>query len=106
MIFASIVGNPEVKYEASQCQSMFLHGVETGLISNIMRTRMRMHLQRPDVTYAELINELDVAVTEESEYNLKLGLGQKGREKLKSPKYSQTLMKDLRSKSLCQKSKR
>ena len=82
VIFASKAENAKVKYEPAQCQSMFLHAVETGLISNTLRTRMRTHLQRPDVTDAELINELNVAVTEESERNLILGLGQKGKAKV------------------------
>ena len=82
VIFASKAENAKVKYEPAQCQSMFLHAVETGLISNTLRTRMRTHLQRPDATDAELINELNVAVTEESERNLKLGLGQKGKAKV------------------------
>ena len=82
VIFASKAENAKVKYEPAQCQSMFLHAVETGLISNTLRTRMRTHLQRPDVTDAELINELNVAVTEESERNLKLGLDQKGKAKV------------------------
>ena len=71
-----------MKYEPAQCQSMFLHAVETGLISNTLRTRMRTYLQQPNVTDAELINELNIAVTEESERNLKLGLGPKGKVKV------------------------
>ena len=43
---------------------------------------MRTHLQQPNVTDAELINELNIAVTEESESNLKLGLGPKGKVKV------------------------
>ena len=80
--FASKAGNSKVKYEPAQCQSMFLHAVETGLISNTLRTRMRTHLQQPNVTDAELINELNIAVTEESERNLKFGLGPKGKVKV------------------------
>ena len=82
VIFASKAGNAKVKYEPAQCQSMFLHAVETGLISNTLRTRMRTHLQRSGVTDAELINELNIAVTVESERNLKLGLGQRGKAKV------------------------
>ena len=82
VIFASKAGNSKVKYEPAQCQSMFLHAVETGFISNTLRTRMRTHLQQPNVTDAELINELNIAVTEESERNLKLGLGPKGKVKV------------------------
>ena len=83
VIFASKAENAKVKYEPAQCQSMFLHAVETGLISNTLRTRMRTHLQRLGVTDAELINELNIAVTEESERNLKLGLGGLGQKKTK-----------------------
>lgn len=82
VIFASKASNAKVRYEPAQCQSMFLHAVETGLISNILRTRMRPHLQKSGVTDAELINELNIAVTEESERNLKLGLGQRGKAKV------------------------
>ena len=82
VIFESKAGNSKVKYEPAQCQSMFLHTVETGLISNTLRTRRRAHLQQPNVTDAELINELNIAVTEESERNLKLGLGPKGKVKV------------------------
>ena len=85
VIFASKVGNAKVRYEPVQCQSMFLHAVETGLISNILRTRMRPHLQNPEVSDAELINELNIAVTEESERNLKLGLGMRGKAKVAQP---------------------
>ena len=82
VIFASKVGNAKVRYEPVQCQSMFLHAVETGLISSILRTRMRPHLQNPGVSDAELINELNIAVTEESERNLQLGLGMRGKAKV------------------------
>lgn len=77
VIFASKVGNSKVRYEPAQCQSTCLHALETGLISNIMRTRMHTHLQRPDVTDAELINKLKVAVTQEYQLNIKLGSGRK-----------------------------
>ena len=76
------MGNSKVKYEPAQYQSMFLHAVETGLFSNTLRTRMRMHLQQPGVTDTELINELNIGVIEESKCNLKLGLGQKGKAKV------------------------
>eukprot|EP00795_Rhopilema_esculentum_P016100 gene16100-biopygen5442 len=43
---------------------------------------MRPHLQRPDVTDAELIQQLNLAGAEESERNAKLGIGQKGKAKV------------------------
>ena len=82
VIFASKVGNAKVRYEPVQCQSTFLHAVETGLIRNILRMRMRPHLQNAGVSDAELINELNIAVTEELERNLKLGLGMRGKAKV------------------------
>eukprot|EP00794_Sanderia_malayensis_P012536 gene12536-13822_t len=78
IIFASKQGG-KLKYDVSQCQSMFLHAIETGLISNTLRTRMRPYLQRPEVTDAELIAQLNLAGAEESERNAKLGIGQKGK---------------------------
>ena len=64
---------------------MFLHALETGLISNNLRSRMRVFIQQPDITDAELIAQLNLAAAEESERNAKLGIGY--REKPKSPKY-------------------
>ena len=82
IIFASKQEGSKLKYDTSQCQSMFLHAIETGLLSNTLRTRMRPHLQRPDVTDAELIQQLNLAGAEESERNAKLGIGQKGKAKV------------------------
>ena len=82
IIFASKQEGSKLKYDTSQCQSMFLHAIETGLLSNTLRTRMRPHLQRPDVTDAELIAQLNLAGAEESERNAKLGIGQRGKTKI------------------------
>ena len=43
---------------------------------------MRPHLQRSDVTDAELIEYLNLAGAEESERNTKLGIGQKGKARM------------------------
>ena len=53
IIFASKQEGSKLKYDTSQCHSMFLHVIETGLLSNSLRTRMRPHLQHPDVTDAK-----------------------------------------------------
>ena len=82
IIFASKQEGSKLKYDTSQCQSMFLHAIETGLLSNTLRTRMRPHLQRPDVTDAELIAQLNLAGAEESQRNAKLGIGQMGKTKV------------------------
>ena len=75
IIFASKQSGARLKYGTEQCQSMFLHALETGLISNTLGSRMRVLLQKPGVTDAELIYELNIAVTEESERSAKLGFG-------------------------------
>ena len=82
IIFASKQEGSKLRYDTSQCQSMFLHAIETGLLSNTLRTRMRPHLQRSDVTDAELIAQLNLAGAEESERNAKLGIGQRGKTKI------------------------
>ena len=71
IIFASKQEGSKLRYDTSQCQSMFLYAIETGLLSNTLRTRMGPHLQRPDITDAELIQQLNLAGAEESERNAK-----------------------------------
>ncbi len=61
---------------------MFLHSIETGLINNTIRNRMRLLLRTPGVTDSELISELNLAVLEKSERNLKLRYGKKGQAKV------------------------
>eukprot|EP00112_Aurelia_sp_Birch-Aquarium-sp1_P008946 Seg200.4 transcript_id=Seg200.4/GoldUCD/mRNA.D3Y31 product="hypothetical protein" protein_id=Seg200.4/GoldUCD/D3Y31 len=55
---------------------------KTGLISNNLRSRMRVFIQQPDITDAELIAQLNLAEAEESERNAKLGIGYKGKAKV------------------------
>ena len=82
IIFASKQEGSKLKYDVSQCQSMFLHALETGLISNNLRSRMRAFIQQPDISDAELIAQLNLAEAEESERNAKLGIGNKGKAKV------------------------
>ena len=91
IIFASHEEHSKLKYDDAQCQSLFLHALETGLISNNLRSRMRPLLKTTDVKDEDLIAELNIAVTEEAERNSKLGLGAKQKAKIaqvekKSPK--------------------
>ena len=114
IIFASKQGGSKLRYDPDQCQSMFLHTIETGLISNTLRSRMRVLLQKQGVTDAELISELNLAVTEESERNAKLGFGrgkakisevqvtppEKGKakvEKKEEPSVTETLLAEIKS---------
>ena len=82
ILFASKQEGSKLKYDVAQCQSMFLHALETGLISNNLRSRMRVFIQQPDITDAELIAQLNLAEAEESERNAKLGIGYKGKVKV------------------------
>ena len=79
ILFASKQEGSRLKYDEHQCQSMFLHALETGLISNNLRSRMRGFIQQPMITDAELIAQLNLAQAEESERNAKLGLSCKGK---------------------------
>ena len=82
IVFASEQENTKLKYDKTQCQNLFLHTIETGLLSNTIRSRMHSFLMKPGVTDAELISQLNTAVTEEAERNSKLGIGQKGKAKV------------------------
>ena len=82
ILFASKQEGTKLKYDATQCQSIFLHALETGLLNNNLRSRMRVFIQQPDITDAELIAQLNLAEAEESERNAKLGIGQKGKAKI------------------------
>ena len=52
---------------------MFLHAVDTGLQDDAIRTRLRPILERPDVQDEDLIQQMNVVVSEETERKSKLG---------------------------------
>ena len=69
---------------------MFLHTIETGLISNTLRGRIRPLLQDIAITDEELISQLNVAVTEEAEPSKKLASNVKVRAKVTQFEQAQT----------------
>ena len=71
IVFASEQEDTKLKYDKTQCQNLFLHTTETGLLSNTIRSRMRTFLLKPGVTDAESIFQLDTAVAEEADRNSK-----------------------------------
>ena len=81
IVFASEQENTKLKYDKTQCQNLFLHTIETSLLSNTIRSRMRSFLLKPGVTDAELISQLNTAVAEKAERNSKLGIGENGKAK-------------------------
>jgi len=52
---------------------MFLHSVDTGLQDEAIRTRLRPVLEKLDVRDEDLIQKMNVVVSEESETKSKMG---------------------------------
>jgi len=73
VLFASQAEGGTVKYESSLVHPLFLHAVETGLQDESVRTKLRPFLQKVDVTDEELMEQINVVVSEESERKGKLG---------------------------------
>ena len=72
IIYASKEANTKLKYDPEHVQSMFLNTIETGLISNTLRGRIRPLLQNVAISDEELISQLNLAVTEGAERSKKL----------------------------------
>ena len=70
ILFTSKQESSRLQYDEHQCQSMFLHALETGLINNNLRSRMRGFIQQPIMMDEELIAQLNLAQAEESEQNV------------------------------------
>lgn len=73
VLFASQAEGGTVKYESSLVHPLFLHAVETGLQDESVRNKLRLFLQKVDVTDEELLEQINVVVSEESERKGKLG---------------------------------
>lgn len=73
VLFASQAEGGTVKYESSLVHPLFLHAVETGLQDESVRNKLRPFLQKVDVTDEELMEQINVVVSEESERKGKLG---------------------------------
>ena len=64
----------ELKYNPSLVQGMFRRAIETGLISDNVHTYSRPYAQDPATTYEDLIQQMQQAVSAETERKKKLGL--------------------------------
>ena len=73
VLFASQAEGGVVKYEPSLVHPLFLHTVETGLQDDSIRNKLRPFLQKTNVTDEELMEQINVVVSEESERKGKLG---------------------------------
>ena len=73
VLFASQAEGGTVKYEPSLVHPLFLHAIETGLQDEAVRNKLRPFLQKAEVTDEELMEQINVVVSEESERKGKLG---------------------------------
>ena len=73
VLFASQAEGGTVKYEPSLVHPLFLHAIETGLQDEAVRNKLQPFLQKAEVTHKELIEQINVVVSEESERKGKLG---------------------------------
>lgn len=73
IMFASKEADAQLKYDPKLVQGMFLHAVDTGLQDEAVRTRLRPFLQTPDIPDEDLIQQMNVIVSEETERKTKLG---------------------------------
>ena len=75
VIFASNASDCGIKYEPALVQSLFTHVVETGLQQESVRAKLRPLLEKKGITDEELMEQLNKAVSAESERNNKMGIG-------------------------------
>ena len=73
ILFASQEVDTQLKYDLKLVQGMFLHAIDTGLQDEAIRIRLRPILEKPDVQDEDLIQQMNVVVSEESERKSKLG---------------------------------
>ena len=73
VLFASQAEGGTVKYEPLLVHPLFLHAIETGLQDEAVRNKLRPFLQKAEVTDEELMEQINVVVSEESERKGKLG---------------------------------
>ena len=73
VLFASQAEGGTVKYEPSLVHPLFLHAIETGLQDEAVRNKLRPFLQKGEITDEELMEQINVVVSEESEREDKLG---------------------------------
>ena len=67
IIISSQEQNAAIKFDANHVQSVFIHSVETGLIDDTIRNRMRPFLQDEKVPDETLIREINLAMSIENE---------------------------------------
>lgn len=77
VIFSSQAVDSTVKYDTSLVQSLFVHVVETGLLQESVRAKLRPLLEKPSVNDEELMDRVNLAVSAETERQSKIGVSSK-----------------------------
>lgn len=67
VLFASQAESGVVKFKPSSVHPLFLHEGEKGLREEAVRNKLRPFIQQKDATYEELMEQINVAVSKESE---------------------------------------
>lgn len=67
VLFASKEAGAKIKYDESLVQSLFLHSLETGLQQETVRAKLRHFLQQSDITDEQLIEQMNLIVSTETE---------------------------------------
>ena len=73
ILFVSKELDASVKHDQELVQNLFLHSLETGLRDEVIRVKLRSHLQKPNNSDDLLISELSKAATTETERKTKFG---------------------------------
>jgi len=76
--------NAAIKFDETHVQSVFIHSVETGLIDDTIRNRMRPFLQNEKVPDETLIREMSFAMSIENERTNKFTNASKKMQKVQS----------------------
>ena len=67
IIFASKEADSNITYDESSVQGLFLHALETGLIDETIRAKMRPTIKTPGVADEKLIEAMNMAMSAETE---------------------------------------
>ncbi len=73
--FASKEADSQIKYDDTLVQGLFLHTVETGLLDDTIRSKIRPTLQNPKASDEDLLEAMGRAMAEEQERGKKLCRG-------------------------------
>ena len=79
IVFASKEADSKIKYDEQLVQGLFLHALETGLLDETIRAKMRPLLKNDQVADEELIEAMSTAMAAESERATKFNLTGRGK---------------------------